>query len=101
VPFIARIEIISNGIGLSLLEECRHNIDKIPGVTVNCAQTPEIWLLYPMNDEMQDIDISFESFHQDGGVETKVCLFFVDVTDIQDSLGMLKEKLLNEVAVTE
>jgi 5-methylcytosine-specific restriction enzyme subunit McrC len=64
-------------------------------------KTPEIWLLYPVNEEMRDAEISFDSFHQDGGVETKVRLFFVDVTDIQGSLGVLKEKLLNEVAVTE
>lgn len=63
--------------------------------------TSEIWLVYPVNEEMKEAEISFESLRQDGEVETKVRLFFVDVTDIKDSLGLLKEKLLNEVTVTE
>jgi 5-methylcytosine-specific restriction enzyme subunit McrC len=50
---------------------------------------------------MKDAEISFESFHQDGRPETKVRLFFVDVANIEGSLRVLKEKLLNRVAVTE
>ncbi|MEI2406396.1 McrC family protein [Niallia taxi] len=57
-------------------------------------QTPEIWLLYPMNEEMKDAEISFESFYQDLGLETKIRLFFVDVTNIDESLGVLRGKLI-------
>ncbi len=54
-------------------------------------ETPEVWLLYPVNDEMRDHqDISFES---DDGVNVK--LFFVDVSDIDESLFMLRTLLMN------
>lgn len=64
-------------------------------------QTPEIWLLYPMNEEMKDAEISFESFYQDLGLETKIRLFFVDVTNIEESLGELRGKLIQGISVKE
>lgn len=64
-------------------------------------QTPEIWLLYPMNEEMKDAEISFESFYQDFGLETKIRLFFVDVTNIEESLGELRGELIQAIAVKE
>lgn len=52
-------------------------------------QTPEIWLLYPINDEMRGhAPIKFES-----GDETTVNLHFVDVDKIEDSLQELKDKI--------
>ena len=52
--------------------------------------TPEIWLLYPMNDEMRNHSpIRFES-----GDGTTVNLHFVDVDKIEDSLQKLKDKLI-------
>ncbi|MBR0342506.1 MAG: McrC family protein [Oscillospiraceae bacterium] len=54
--------------------------------------TPEIWLLYPVNLEMRNYqDISFNS---DDGVNVK--LFFVDVANIETSLTHLREQLINE-----
>ena len=51
--------------------------------------TPEIWLLYPMNEEMQSAcDIQFESADN-----VLVRLFFVDVSRIEESLEELKCKL--------
>ena len=53
-------------------------------------ETPEIWLLYPINEEMRDHqDISFKS---DDGVNVRV--FFVDVANIETSLQLLRERLL-------
>ena len=53
-------------------------------------ETPEIWLLYPVNEEMRDHqDISFNS---DDGVNVRV--FFVDVANIETSLQSLRERLL-------
>ena len=52
--------------------------------------TSEIWLLYPMNDEMRDCgQITFDS-----GDGATVSLFFVDVTDIESSMESLMNKLL-------
>ena len=54
--------------------------------------TPEIWLLYPVNPEMRDHqDISFDS---DDGVNVR--LFFVDVANIETSLCDLRARLINE-----
>lgn len=54
-------------------------------------KTPEIWLLYPLNDEINGYeDISFKS---DDNV--KVRLYFVDIANIQKSLQILKEHLNN------
>lgn len=51
--------------------------------------TSEIWLLYPLNEEMRGhSDIVFES-----GDGTSVRLYFVDVAHIEDSLRNLKNKL--------
>lgn len=51
--------------------------------------TSEIYLLYPVNDEMRNhVDILFDS-----GDGTKVNVFFVDVTDIEENLMVLKQKL--------
>ena len=52
--------------------------------------TPEIWLLYPVNDEMRNHSpIWFES-----GDGTTVNLHFVDVDKIEDRLHKLKDKLI-------
>lgn len=52
-------------------------------------KTSEIWLLYPMNDEMRDrADIEFES-----GDGTTVRLHFVDLTRMSETLEELKDKL--------
>lgn len=52
-------------------------------------QTSEVWLLYPLNDEMRGYsDIKFES-----GDGTTVRLHFVDVACIEDSLLKLRDKL--------
>ena len=52
-------------------------------------QTSEIWLLYPMNDEMRGHDpIRFES-----GDGTTVNLHFVNVDKIEGNLQELKKKL--------
>lgn len=52
-------------------------------------KTSEIWVLYPLNDEMRERDeIKFES-----GDGTTVRLYFVDVVNINRSI----EKLLNKV----
>ena len=54
-------------------------------------KTPEIWLLYPVNEEMRDHEqISFAS---DDDVNVRV--FFVDVADIEESLQTLKTHLIN------
>lgn len=52
-------------------------------------ETSEIWLLYPLNDEMRGhAEITFDS-----GDGTTVHVFFVDVANIEDSLTELKDKL--------
>jgi 5-methylcytosine-specific restriction enzyme subunit McrC len=51
--------------------------------------TSEIWLLYPLNDEMRNAPaISFDS-----GDGTTVNVFFVDVANIEDSLDELHSRL--------
>lgn len=53
-------------------------------------ETSEIWLLYPVNEEMRDHqDISFVS---DDGVNVK--LFFVDLVNIEPNLQTLREQLI-------
>ena len=55
-------------------------------------RTPEIWLLYPVNDEMRGhSEIRFES-----GDETRVRIHFVDVANIEQSLEKLAGKLGEE-----
>lgn len=52
-------------------------------------ETSDIWMLYPMNDEMKSSNlIRFDS--EDG---TIVNLFFVDVANINENLALLKDKL--------
>lgn len=52
-------------------------------------ETSEIWLLYPLNDEMRDhSDIEFES-----GDGTTVRLHFVDLTRMPETLEELRDKL--------
>ncbi|MBX0358353.1 McrC family protein [Halobacillus sp. Nhm2S1] len=55
--------------------------------------TPEIWLLYPLTDEMDSGYISFYS-NKNEDIETIVRVFFVDVSNIEESLEVLKEKLI-------
>ena len=55
-------------------------------------KTPEIWLLYPLNNEIRGhSDIFFDS---DDGVNVKV--FFVDVANIEESLEELKNRLIKK-----
>ncbi len=52
----------------------------------------EVWLLYPMNEAMRNhSSISFESDEKDE--KTLVSLHFVEVDEIEKSLGELKNKL--------
>ncbi|NEW65882.1 McrC family protein [Carnobacteriaceae bacterium zg-84] len=52
-------------------------------------ETSEIWLLYPLNDEVRDYsDIEFES-----GDGTTVRLHFVDLTRMPETLEELRDKL--------
>ncbi len=51
--------------------------------------TSEIWLLYPVNDEMR----GHEEIKYDSGDGTTVRLHFVDVENIDSSLNELREKL--------
>ncbi|WP_026507827.1 McrC family protein [Butyrivibrio sp. MC2013] len=54
--------------------------------------TPEIWLLYPMNDEMRGhTPIEFAS--RDAESETHVNVHFIDLEHIEDNLDELKAKL--------
>lgn len=53
-------------------------------------ETSEVWLLYPINEEMRDHPaIEFYS-----GDNTYVRLFFVDVANIDDSLKELKQRII-------
>ncbi len=55
-------------------------------------ETPEIWLLYPLNNEMRGHpDIYFDS---DDGVNVNV--FFVDVANIEESLEELKNRMIKK-----
>ena len=52
--------------------------------------TSEIWLIYPLNEEMRNHpEISFASY--DG---VNVRLFFVDVANIEESLMMLRAQMM-------
>lgn len=51
--------------------------------------TPEIWLLYPVNDEMRE----HEAIIFDSGDGTIVNLHFVNLDKIEDSLQELKDRL--------
>lgn len=58
-------------------------------------ETSEIWLLYPIHDEIRNLEnkeIYFKSIDKN---ETTVHVFFVDVANILNSLYLLKNKLNN------
>ncbi len=57
-------------------------------------ETREIWLLYPVNEEMKNANISFEAYNKNS-LEINVRLFFIDVASIEESLGMLKKQLID------
>jgi 5-methylcytosine-specific restriction enzyme subunit McrC len=63
-------------------------------------KTSEIWLLYPVNEEIKNATISYKSYN-DTSVETNIRLFFVDVTRIDESLGELKKQLIKEVVLND
>lgn len=54
--------------------------------------TSEIWLLYPMNDEMRN----HKEIHFKSGDGTVVRIHFVDVKNIEDNLNGLKRKIGDE-----
>lgn len=54
--------------------------------------TSEIWLLYPVNDDMRN----HEQIVFDSGDGATVSLFFIDVAHIEESLGSLFERLQKE-----
>lgn len=55
-------------------------------------KTSEIWLLYPVNEDIKDVSVNFASYSNQL-IETNVRLFFVDVTRIEGSLEKLKQQL--------
>ncbi|PDZ39794.1 restriction endonuclease [Bacillus cereus] len=57
-------------------------------------EASEIWLLHPVNEGMKDTDINFKSY-KDEVLELKVKVFLVDLTNIQESLSVLKKHLIN------
>jgi 5-methylcytosine-specific restriction enzyme subunit McrC len=55
-------------------------------------QTSEIWLLYPITDEMRHHEpIIFES-----NDNVKVQIYFIDLAHIETSLSELKEMLIDD-----
>lgn len=56
-------------------------------------ETHDIWLLYPLTEEMKMMkkDIVFKSYGSDG--ELTVSVFFVDVANIEESLEELRRRL--------
>lgn len=54
--------------------------------------TPEIWLLYPVNDAMRN----YGKIVFDSGDGVKVSLFFIDVAHIEESMSELFERLQKE-----
>lgn len=53
-------------------------------------QASEIWLLYPVNEEIKDLKINFKSDD-----DVIINLFFVDVKNINESITKLKNRLVN------
>ena len=52
-------------------------------------QTPYIWLLYPLNDDVRDLKpISFEAIEEEGQ-QVNVRVFFVDLADYEESIRAL------------
>lgn len=58
----------------------------------NKYNTSEVWLLYPQNEETKNLEISFESIKY-GEIETDIKIFFVDLSNIEKSLNLLRIKL--------
>ena len=56
----------------------------------NKFETPEVWLLYPLTNEMRNQPEI--SFYSDDGVNVR--LYFVDVADIENSLRSLRDQLI-------
>ena len=55
-------------------------------------ETEEIWLLYPINDEVRECkNICFDA--EEAALNTKVRVFFLDISEIENSLETLKEEL--------
>ena len=57
-------------------------------------QTSEIWLLYPLNNEMRNCGpIKFESTGSDGRINCTVSVFFVDLADTVNSMQELIKQI--------
>ena len=57
-------------------------------------QTSEIWLLYPLNNEMRNCGpIKFESTGSDCRINCTVSVFFVDLAEIESSMQKLIERI--------
>lgn len=57
-------------------------------------QTSEIWLLYPLNNEMRNCGpIKFESTGSDGRINCTVSVFFVDLADTKNSMQELIKQI--------
>ena len=55
--------------------------------------TKNIYLLYPLNNEMKDCEeIKFESYDDNQNLEVNVRIYFIDLVDIEKSLTELKEE---------
>ena len=58
-------------------------------------QTSEIWLLYPLHDEIRhQTQIIFES-----NDEVKVYIYFIDLVNIEDCLSRLKTNILSQATL--
>ena len=56
-------------------------------------KTPDIWLIYPINDDVRELnELSFEAVE---GEQTRVnvSVFFVDLFDAEDSLRVLYKRV--------
>lgn len=57
-------------------------------------QTSEIWLLYPLNNEMRNCGpIKFESTGSSGRINCTVSVFFVDLADTKNSMQELIKQI--------
>ena len=55
--------------------------------------TNNIYLLYPLNNEMKDCEeIKFKSYDDNQNLEVNVRIYFIDLVDIEKSLTELKEE---------
>lgn len=54
--------------------------------------TSEVWLLYPQNEETEGLEVNFESI-KDEKTESNIKIFFVDLSNIEKSLNILRKKL--------